>query len=168
VVFEIVKGLKETAAKVADFLSRKDKALVRKWDAFARTKTMAAAQKQLALAKSKSIEAQVAAIPLSKKGGKKSPDDAFVVGTADLRLSDKHADVRFRVIKTVKAVADFLFDYVLAAPVDVKREWHIFYRSHSEEDANKYVAQLRKWYDDLEKQRDAIAAIYSAASTSRC
>ena len=63
VTFEIIQGVKEAAAKVADFLLRKETALVRKWDAFARTKSMAAAQKQLALAKSKSIEARVAAIP---------------------------------------------------------------------------------------------------------
>ena len=73
VTFEIVHGIKETAAKVADFLMRKEKALVRKWDSFARTKSMAAAQKQLAVAKSKSIEARVAAIPMTKKGARNRP-----------------------------------------------------------------------------------------------
>ncbi len=101
---------------------------------------MATAHKQLALAKSKSVASRVAAIP-PKKGQKRSPDDAFVVGTADLRLSDKHADVRFQVLKGVKTVADFLLDYVLAPPQGVKRDWHIFYRTHSEDDANKYVEQ---------------------------
>ena len=91
-----------------------------------------------------------------------------MVGTADLRLSDKHADVRFQVLKGVKTVADFLLDYVLAPPQGVKRDWHIFYRTHSEDDANRYVEQLRKDYDDMETKREAIAQIYAAASTSRC
>ena len=55
-------------------------------------------------------------------------------------------------------MAEFLFDYVLAAPQGRQREWHIFYRSHSEDEANKYVEQLRKWYDDMRNQREAIAA----------
>ncbi len=167
--FEIVEGLKATAAKLVDFLL-KEKALVRKWDVFARTKTLASAQKQLALAKSKSIEGRVAVFPMKppNRRFKISPDDSFVVGTADLRLSNSHADVRFRVIKQRREVVSFLLDYVLAAPKGIKRDWNVFYRTHTEAEADKLIAQLRIDYDNLEQQRDAIAKIYAAATTLRC
>jgi hypothetical protein len=105
---------------------------------------------------------------MTKKGAKKTPDDWFVVGTADLRLSDQHADIRFSVLHSVKTVADFLLDYVLAAPEGIKREWHLFYRFHTEQDANKDIDKMRKLYDELETQREELAKIYQAASTSRC
>jgi hypothetical protein len=165
--FLIVQGVKDAAVKVVDYLLH-DPTAIHEWKAFARVKNMAAAKKQAALAKAKSVEAQVNAFPMGHKGAKRSSDDAFVVGTSQLRLSDKHADVRFYVLKGVRTVADFLLDYVLAAPGGVKRDWHVFYRTHSEDDANDYVDRLRKDYDDMETKREAIAKIYEAASTSRC
>ena len=56
----------------------------------------------------------------------------------------------------------------LAAPKGIKRDWNVFYRTHTEAEADKLIAQLRIDYDNLEQQRDAIAKIYAAATTSRC
>ena len=152
VQYNIYQGVKETCDKIADFVLNPAKA-VRKWEAFARVKTQIAAEKQVKIAKAKSIEGRVDLFKLSK-AGKKTKDDAFVVGTADMRLSTLEADVRFRVISGVKAVADFLLDYVLAAPENVKRQWHVFYRAKTEEEANKFVEQLRADYDAMESQCD--------------
>lgn len=165
--YPVIQGVKEAAGKIADFLLRNEKAF-HKWEVFARVKTMKAAQKQLALAKEKSIDAKLAAFPMSKKGAKKTPDDWFVVGTADLRLSDQHADIRLSVLHGIKVTAEFLLDYVLTELPGVKREWHVFYRFHTEKEANKDIEAMRKAYDELATKREELAKIYAAASTSRC
>ena len=63
----IVQGVKDAAVKVVDFLLH-DQTAVHEWKPFARVKTMAAAKKQLALAKSKSVECRWRPFPWAIKG----------------------------------------------------------------------------------------------------
>ena len=82
---------------------------------------------------------------------------------------NSHADVRFRRDQQrLGQWLSFLLDYVLARSEGIKRDWNVFYRTHTEAEANKLIAQLRIDYDDLENKREAIAKIYAAATTSRC
>jgi hypothetical protein len=96
--YRVIQGLKETAAAVADFLAGAAAGSVRDWEPLARVKSEKAGQRQIELAKAQSIEGRLERFPLSGRG-KKSPDDVFVVGTAELRLSDRHADVRFQAVR---------------------------------------------------------------------
>ena len=105
---------------------------------------------------------------MTSKSGKKSLDDYFVVGTADVNSATQHADVRFEILGGVKSAADFLIDFIFNRPKDHKGEWHVFYRAPTEAKAIEYRQQMRDWYDSLQAQRAQIAAIYKAKTTARC
>ena len=65
---------------------------------------------------------------------KKSLDDFFVVGTADLN-AQRDADIRFEVRQGQRVLSEYLVDYVLTAPENTFRKWHVFSRHN-----NGYVA----------------------------
>ncbi len=164
--FVIKEGVQQTADFVADFVLGKPKGAIREWRVFARAKTEKAAEAQRLKAKSQSIEDQLAAFKLSTPG-KKSADDYFVIGTADMNKVTLHADIRFEILNGVKSAADFLIDFIFNRSKDHKGEWHVFYRAHTEAQAIDYRQQMRDWYDSMEAQRAEIAAIYNAQSTTR-
>jgi hypothetical protein len=165
--FLIKEGVQQTADFIADFVLSKEPGAVREWRVFARTKTIKAAEVLRAKAKSESIEDQLAAFKLTPPS-KKSPDDYFVVGTADLNLSTSHADIRFEILGGVKNAADFIIDFNFNRPKNHQGEWHVFYRAHTESKAVEYRQAMRDWYDSLEAQRAQMAAIYKAKTTARC
>lgn len=165
VEYPIYHGAHETAEKVADFLCAQPKTAIRKWFIVGRAKTLKAAEGMVAKAKTKSIEGKLAALALTRFG-KRSPDDAFVVGTAEIKGDT--ADVRFQVVQGVKETALFILDFILSGGEDAKRQWHVFCRAPNEDDANQFVEKLRSDYDRLEAQRQAVAAAYSVRSTRRC
>jgi hypothetical protein len=165
--YRVVQGLKETAEAVADFLLGTPAEAVRDWEALARVKTENAAQKQIELAKAQSIEGRLERFPLTGRG-RKSPDDVFVVGTAELRLSDRHADIRFQAMRGTGDVAGFLIAYTLGAPEQTQRLWHVFLRTKSDGDAEQFLTGLRRQYDAAESYRSSIATIYRAKTTRRC
>ena len=144
----------------------KEPRMVREWRVFARTKNAKAAEAQRLKAKSQSIEDQLAAFKLSTSG-KKSPDDYYVIGTADMNSVTQHADIRFEILNGVKSAADFLIDFIFNRPKDHKGEWHVFYRAHNEAQAIDYRQQMRDWYDSLGGPAAEIAAIYNAKTTAR-
>ncbi len=165
--FVIEEGVQRTADFIADFVLGKAEGAIRQWRVFSRAKTMKAAEALRTKAKSQSIEDQLAAFK-SSSSGKKSPDDYFVVGTADLNTMTSNADVRFEILNGVKAAADFLIDFIFNQPQNHTGEWHVFYRAHTEAEATAYRQQMRNWYDSMEAQRAQIAAIYNAKTTRRC
>jgi hypothetical protein len=160
-----MQGENATAAKLADFLLAQPKG-VREWRMIGRVKTQAAAEKLLAAARAKSIEAQLAAFPVTPKREKKSPEDAYVVGTAE--ITGYHADVRFQVVLGTKPSADFLIEYTMTGEKGSKRMWHVFTRAKTEAEATRYVEQLRRDYDMLDSQRQAVAQAYNVRTTRRC
>jgi hypothetical protein len=163
----IKEGVQQTAEFIADFVLGKTGGAIREWRAFDRVKTMKAAEVLLAKTKSESIEGRLAAFKMST-GGKKSPDDYFVVGTADMNSATMNADIRFEILNGVKAAADFLIDFIFNRPKSHKGEWHVFFRGHTEAQAVEYRQQMRDWYDSLEAERARLAAIYHAKTTRRC
>jgi hypothetical protein len=165
--FVIKDGVQQTADFVAVFVLGKGPGVIREWRVFGRAKNMKAAEVLRAKAKAESIEDQLAAFKLST-AGKKSPDDYFVIGTADLNTATSHADIRFEILSGVKSAADFLIDFTFNRPKNHKGEWHVFFRAHTEDKATAYRQQMRDWYDSLEAQRAQIAAIYNAKTTARC
>jgi hypothetical protein len=66
---------------------------------------------------------------------KKGLDDFFVVGTADLN-AQRDADIRFEVRQGQRILSEYLVDYVLTAPENTFRKWHVFSRHN-----NGYVAE---------------------------
>ena len=68
--YPVIQGVKEAAGKIADFLLRNEKACPQVGGVRPREE-MKAAQKQLALAKEKSIDAKLTAFPMTKKDAKK-------------------------------------------------------------------------------------------------
>lgn len=163
VSFQVVRGVRKAAMAVADFLSGGSD---RQWKPVARTKTELVAKKFLTTAQS--IEKKVKAFPLTTKGGKKEADDFFAVGTAELRLLDRHADIRFQVMGGTKEVANFLVAYILAAPEGTERLWSVRFRAKTEEEAEDLVAKWRIEYDRDQARQAEIARIYNARSTTRC
>jgi len=165
--FVIQEGVQKAAEFIADFVLGKTPGEIREWRAFNRAKAMKNAEVLRAKAKAESVEGKLTAFKLDTKG-KKSPDDYFVVGTADLNTNTLHADIRFEILNGIKATADFIIDFILNRPKDHTGEWHVFYRAHTEAQATDYRQQMRDWYDNLQSQRSRIAAIYNAKTTARC
>jgi hypothetical protein len=163
--FLTIAGQREAATAIADFLLDATGRAKRFWQPMGRVKNEAAAQNLLARARL--VEKKLEQFPLNTKG-KKSSDDAFAVGTAELNLKTLHADVRFQVIQGTTKVSDFLIAFMLAAPENSQRQWHVFFRAKTTDEADKYVEQLRIWYDSLDSQRREIAKIYRARTTRRC
>ena len=94
--FKVIEGLREAAEWVTDFVLGCPRGAVRKWKAFAHTTTKELAEKQAKAARAQSVEAKLEAFPLTKsKMAKRSNSDAFVIGTAELEMVTKHADIRF-------------------------------------------------------------------------
>ena len=140
---------------------------MREWRVFARTNNLKAAQTLLAKAKSESIESRLAAFKRNRQG-KKSPDDFFVIGTADMNSTTLHADIRFEILAGVKNAADFLIDFIFNRPKNHKGEWHVFYRGGTEAEATELSpadARLVRLDGGPAVQ---LAAIYNAKSTARC
>lgn len=163
----IKQGVQKTADFIVEFMSGKAPGTVREWRVFARANNLKAAQTLVAKAKSESIESRLAAFKRNRQG-KKSPDDFFVIGTADMNNTTLHADIRFEILAGVKNAADFLIDFIFNRPKNHKGEWHVFYRGGTEAEATDYRQQMRDWYDSMEAQRAQLAAIYNAKSTARC
>jgi hypothetical protein len=159
------QGEAETVTKVVEFLLSSPKDAPRRWWVHGRVKTRAAAENLLKTAKTKeSIEGKLTAYPL--KSGKRTPEDSFVIGTAE--IFKQHADVRFQVLRGIKEAANFIMEFILKDTATVDRKFEVFGRARTQEDAEKLVQQLRNDYDNLEQQRLAIAQAYQVATTRRC
>jgi hypothetical protein len=165
--FLIRQGLRPAAEFIADFMLDKPAGTVRQWQAFGRARTTKNAEGLRRKAKAQSIEDRLLAFKLTTNG-KKSPDDYFVAGTADLNSATEHADIRFEILEGVKKTNDFLVDFILNRPQSHKGEWHVFFRGKTESEAIAYRQKLRDWYDTMETQRTRIAQIYNAKTTARC
>ncbi len=114
----------------------------------------------------RSIERGLGQMPLP--GKKKSASDYWIVGTAELRLSDRHADVCFQSRTGQKEIAEFLADYVLDAPDQTLRQWHVFSRFKAAAEADQALADLRQEYDAVAAYREQMAKVYRASSVTRC
>jgi len=167
VEFAIKEGVQKTAEFIVEFLLGKTTGEIREWRAFHRAKTMKAAEVLLAKAKAESVEGKLGVFKLNTKG-KKSPEDYFIVGTADLNTTTLHVDIRFEILNGIKDTADFIIDFILNRPKDHLGKWEVFYRAHTEAQAIDYRQQMRDLYDNLQSQRARIAAIYNAKTTARC
>jgi hypothetical protein len=165
--FVIEEGVQQTANFIADFVLGKEFGEIREWRVFARAKTLKVAEVLRTKAKSESIEDQLTAFKLTTSG-KKSPDDCFVIGTADLDLATLHANIRFEILSGIKNAADFIIDFTFNLPKNHKGEWHVFYRARTEAKASEFRQAMRDSYDSLVAQRNQIAAIYKAKTTARC
>ena len=165
--FVIKQGIQQATDFIADFVAGKGPGMIREWRVFGRTKNAKAAEVMRTKAKAESIEGQLAAFKMSTSG-KKTPDDYFVVGTADLNKATENADIRFEILKGIKDTADFLIDFIFNSPKNHKGEWHVFFRGHTEAQATDYRQQMRDWYDNMEAERAQLAAIYNAKTTARC
>ena len=168
--YVIKEGLQAASEFIADFhAAPKGPGVVRDWRAFGRAKTMKAAEAMLAKAKNESIEGQLAVFELSAPLKKPvSPDDYFVIGTADTNPSTSSADIRFEVLCGVDSAAAFIYNFIYNLPKDHRGEWHVFYRSRSEGPAMEYRQQWRDWYDAQEARRAMLAEMYKVQSTVRC
>jgi hypothetical protein len=99
---------------------------------------------------------------------KKDLDDCFLLATGDVDTRLKSADVRFMVLKGLRKTAEFLVDYIAAAPAGVLRKWHVFARFKEEGVANQALASARIQYDRAVAYRKQLERIYRVLSTRRC
>lgn len=165
--FVVKQGVQSTAEFITDFVLGEGRGVIRERRLFGRAKNAKAAEVLRTKAKADSIGDRLAAFKLNTPG-KKSPDDYFVIGTADLNSMTLHADVRFEILNGVDKAADFLIDFIFNKPKSHKGEWHVFFRARTQAQATDYRQKLRDWYDSLESQREEIATIYNAKTTARC
>jgi len=100
-------------------------------------------------------------------GGKKNPDDYFLLGTAELNRATGHADVRFEVMQGQREVAGFLADYIAAASRTSLRKWHVFYRLKDAEKAEQALQFTRSQYDQLASYREQLRKTYNARTIRR-
>ncbi len=98
---------------------------------------------------------------------RKSMDDFFLVGTADLDPATGHADVRFSAKQGQEAVAEFLVSYITEAPQSIVRKWHVFYRLKDAEQAEEALQYVRTQYDQAEAYRETIKRAYGARTVRR-
>jgi hypothetical protein len=99
---------------------------------------------------------------------KKSLDDFFLIGTADLYVATMHADIRFEARQGQQSSAEYIVDYVLTAPDSMLRKWHIFSRHHADETAQQALAEIRMQFDQSMAYQDQLRQIYKARTMRRC
>lgn len=99
---------------------------------------------------------------------KKGPDDFYLLGTAELDPARGHADVCFQVKQGQQQVAEFLVDYMLEAPKNVARKWHVFCRLKDARQAQQALQFARMQYDQLASYRDDLKKRYKAKTIRRC
>jgi hypothetical protein len=99
---------------------------------------------------------------------KRSLDDFFLIGTAELNIETRHADVRFETRQGQQAVAEYVGDYVLAPTDNTLRKWHVFSRHHAEEIAQQALADIRRQFDLSMAYQDQLRQIYQARTMRRC
>ena len=98
----------------------------------------------------------------------KDLEDFFLIATGDVDLRAKSADVRFMVLHGQRKTAEFLVDYLAAAPQGVLRKWHVFGRFKEEAVANQALATARIQYDRMVAYREQLQRIYAVRNTRRC
>ena len=99
---------------------------------------------------------------------KRSLDDFFLIGTAELNVATGHADVRFETRQNQQPVAEYVADYILTPQDSTLRKWHVFSRHHDEEIAQQALAEIRRQFDMSMAYQDQLRQIYQATSMRRC
>jgi hypothetical protein len=105
--------------------------------------------------------------PAGKAKAKKEPDDHFVVGTSEVNWAKSHADVRFESVQGQKEVAALLADYVVNAPEQTLRQWHVFARVKSADEAESFLKDLRAQWDAMDEIQARQAAMARQAEFAR-
>ena len=95
-------------------------------------------------------------------------DDFYVLGTADVNVQSRHAEIRFSAKYGQQDTAEFLADYILAQPNGMLRQWHVFYRVKGSDQAQQTLLAVRNQYDQMQAYRAQMQRIYNARSTRRC
>ena len=126
--YPIVEGLRKASEQLADFMLDQPEGGLRRWKAVGRSKSLKAAEGLRKNARNQSIEGQLENFKLMRSG-RKSLEDFFVVGTAELFKETQHADVRFQILNGTKATASFLLDFILSGDSQTQRQWHVFFRA---------------------------------------
>ena len=98
---------------------------------------------------------------------KKDLDDFFLLGTAELDLATRNANVCFQVKQGQREVAELLVDYVLDAPENTIRKWHVFYRLKDSQQAEQALQLTQTQYDQMQAYQTQIRKIYGAKTTRR-
>lgn len=102
------------------------------------------------------------------KNKTKDLEDYYLIATGDINTLVRSADVRFLVLQGQRKTAEFLVDYVAAAPEGVVRKWHVFARFKEAAEAQQGLAAARLQYDQMVAYRKKLEEIYRVASTRRC
>lgn len=98
---------------------------------------------------------------------KKSLDDFFVVGTADLNAKTRDADIRFEVRQGQRALSEYLVDYVLTTPENTLRKWHVFSRHNDRYVAKQALEFTRIQFDASLAYQAQLRRMYAARAMCR-
>jgi hypothetical protein len=98
---------------------------------------------------------------------KKSLDDYFVLGTAEVNVRTLDAGVCFEARQGQRSVAEYLVDYVLAASEDTFRKWHVFSRHKDGYVAEQALNSVRMQYDQSLAYQAQLRQIYAAKTMRR-
>ena len=105
---------------------------------------------------------------LGKGGNRKGLDDLFLVGTSQITVRNRDAEVRFSVMNGADKSSNTIADYLLATPKGVARDFRVFARFKNEQDAQKGLIEIRQRYDQVQAYRAALMKLYNARSMRRC
>ncbi|NQT40742.1 MAG: hypothetical protein HQ581_24825 [Planctomycetes bacterium] len=115
----------------------------------------------------KKMARQLGRLPV-EDATRRSMEDFYLIGTADLNQQTQHADVCFQVLQGQQKVAPFLVEYILDAPEGTLRRWHVFVRFKDSGLAEEALQMARTQYDEAQSYREEIARTYQARTTRRC
>lgn len=114
--------------------------------------------------RTKVVEVLMKKLEKLKPQGKleKAVDDFYVLGTSDVNVRSRHAEVRFSAKQGQQDVAEFLADYILAQPNGMIRQWYVFYRVKGPDQAQQALVAVRNQYDQAQRYQIQMQKIYNA------
>jgi hypothetical protein len=102
-------------------------------------------------------------------GTKKTKEDFYVLGLAEIKPNPGVADVTFMVRQGQREAATFLISRMSSAARNQHYyQWHIFERHKTKQAAEDALSRVRQSYDQYSQYRNQIRKIYNAQNTRRC
>jgi hypothetical protein len=108
-------------------------------------------------------------LKLSSKTGKRTSDNYFVVGYAEVKHPSKKLEVKFDVLKSVKGTATEIVEFMAEVkPGASVRDYRVYSRHATKPEAEKSLKARRDEFDAAEATRKKLMAQYQATSVKRC
>ena len=126
--FPVIQGLQKAAEHIADFMLDKPEEAIRQYRPSARRKTEKAGPGTCSEGPGPVDRRAARGLQAEQAGQEKRRRTTSSSARGSSTRSTRHADIRFEIVKGVKETANFLLDFILGAPPNTQRQWHVFFR----------------------------------------